>query len=185
MKFFLLAVALIGMSLYGPLNHRHAKYYWKSSFDRTVPFLPIFVIPYLGLFPFVALAFLVLLFSPLGVAFYIAIVFASFTAALFWYFFPTGIRRPRHIGKGELRHLLKVVYQRDHSTNEFPSSHVYLSLISAYFLALAFPFFAIFIWLAGICIAVSTVFVRQHELVDIAGGIVWAIASVTLAFYLL
>jgi membrane-associated phospholipid phosphatase len=184
MKFILLALALFGIALYGPLNHRHAKYYWKSAFDSEIPFLPIFVIPYLGLFPFLTFAFATLFFTPLANSFYTAIAIASITAALFWYFFPTGFRRPRHIGKGELRHMLKMIYHRDHNSNAFPSSHVFLSLIAAYYLAYAFPLFALLICIVGACISVSTVFIRQHEVLDIAGGVFWAAGSITLVFLL-
>lgn len=185
MKFALLVIALFGISLWGPLNRRHARHYWKTALDRRVPFLPIFVVPYVSLFPFVIFAFVILFFTPLAEAFYGSMIAASFSAALFWYFFPTGFRHPQHIGQGRLRRVLKEIYRHEGSANAFPSSHVYLSVVSGYYLAAAFPVFGVLAWAVALCIAVSTVFVRQHELVDILGGAFWAAASIALAFYLI
>ena len=58
-------------------------------------------------------------------------------------------------------------------------------LISGYFLAAAFPMLFWPIWALAVLIAISTVFVRQHELLDIVGGIVWMVASILLSYYLL
>lgn len=179
MKLLWLVIALCSIALYGPLNLRHARHYWKSAIDKRVPFLPIFVIPYLGLFPFVGFAFFSLYFTHYAIFFYASMTVCALLAAFFWYFFPTGIRRPRHIRDAGLRHAIREIYHYDRGTNAFPSSHVYLSLISGYFLALAFVSFAPVIWLIALLIAVSTVFVRQHELLDIAGGLLWAVVSIT------
>ncbi len=185
MTLLLLVVALFGISLWGPLNRRHARHYWKTAWDRRVPLVPLFVVPYVSLFPFVIFAFVTLFFSPVASMFYTSIAIASFSAALFWYLFPTGFRHPFNVGQGKLRRVLKEIYHHEGFANAFPSSHVYLSIISGYFLALAFPPFAILIWAIALCIAVSTVFVRQHELLDILGGLAWAAVSIALAFYLL
>lgn len=185
MRIFLLVIALFSISLYGPLNRRHARYYWSSALDKRVPFHPGFVIPYISLFPFVALAFVLLFPHPIADVFYLSMTICALSAAVFWYFFPTGFRRPRNIRDVGVRHMLREIYRYDRSCNAFPSSHVYLSVISGFFLAIAFPLFSIPIWIVTVLIAVSTVFVRQHELLDIAGGLLWAAVSIALAFAIL
>ena len=185
MKLLLLVLALFGISLWGPLNRRHARHYWKTAWDRKVPLIPLFVIPYISLFPFVIFAFVVLFFTPYAISFYLSMTIASFSAALFWYLFPTGFRHPFHVGDSRLRHILRTIYHHEGFANAFPSSHVYLSVVSGYFLAIAFPPLALLVWAIALCIAVSTVFVRQHELVDILGGLLWSSLSIALAFYLL
>ena len=65
------------------------------------------------------------------------------------------------------------------SRRSFPSVHVYLSLICAYYLSFSFPPYATLFWACAVLVTASTVFIKQHNLVDIAGGILWAALAVS------
>ena len=185
MKLFWLVAALASIALFFPFSRRPVRHYLKSSWDARIPLVPLFVIAYLGLFPFVGVAFYALYFTPLALPFYVAMTVCALAAAFFWYYFPTGFRKPRHVGRGNLKFLMKELYHYHGHASAFPSSHVYLSVISGYFLALAFPPLAILIWMITVCIAISTVLIHQHELIDILGGLLWASASIISSFYFL
>ncbi len=180
LNLFLVLVFLGVSSLYFPLNRRQSRYYWVSRYDSHIPLIPLFVLPYISFFPFVVLAVLALWNTPYETAFLSALIIAKSLAMLFWYFYPNGAVRPQIAAESWLHKLLLLFYRHDKDTNAFPSSHVFLSLLSSYFLALAHPAYAVVSWVTGSLITLSTVFTKQHYVVDVAGGVVMVVLAVTL-----
>ena len=183
-KLLLFGIFLISAYLYFPLNKRRSRYYWKSPIDREVPLVPIFVIPYYFYLIYAPLALLaVWLFTgALFTRFLIAFIIANFTAAVFWYFFPNGVRRPKIKRKGFFFTKVKDLYSNDkHDTNAFPSNHVYGVIICSYYLSVGFPSVIWLFGLVGLSIVVSSILVKQHNVIDLFGGIFWAIVSIFLA----
>lgn len=180
MELLLLILAAFSIWLYEPLTHRPPHLYLATWLDRRTPLLPLFVVPYLALFPFLVLGFALLFNTPVAGAFYATIIVAQLAAALFWYFLPTGVHRPRHMHPGAMTSLIKMVYGHDGEANAFPSAHVFGSFITSYYLALAYPDLALVWWIAGFFIALSTVFVKQHNLLDVIGGLAWALGALVL-----
>ncbi len=183
-KAILILLFLGGVGLYAFLNHRKVRYYLNRALDERVPFLALFVIPYIGLFPFVILMTVFLVRTSVAMEFLVAIVLAMYTASLVWYLFPTGVRRPKLRGKYTLESVVKWVYAHDDSANAFPSSHVFTALITSYYGSLAFPEFSLVLWPIGVAIALSTVFVKQHYLADVLGGVFWVIGAIAISSYL-
>lgn len=179
-----LLVAVISIWLYTPLNHRLPQLYLASRFDKETPLLPLFVIPYLALFPYALFAFAILYVTPFAIAFYATVTIAMVAAALFWYFLPTGVHRPRHMQRGLFTSLLKFVYGHDGDANAFPSGHVFGAVIISFYLSQTFPAFAVLWWVCGCAIGLSTIFIKQHNILDIIGGIVWAIAALLIVHFL-
>jgi len=150
-KLLLFGIFLISAYLYFPLNKRRSRYYWKSPIDREVPLVPIFVIPY----------YFYLIYAPLAL-----LAVWLFTGALFTRFFTK----------------VKDLYSNDkHDTNAFPSNHVYGVIICSYYLSVGFPSVIWLFGLVGLSIVVSTILVKQHNVIDLFGGIFWAIVSIFLA----
>lgn len=171
---FLSIVALASMGLYYPLNKRPAKYCWKCFLDDSVPFWEVFIVPYLLYFPLVLSAAAVLSQTLWWKPYLLTIIGASLSAAVFWYCFPNGVQRTRRKSTNIYRRVINTLYTHDNDTNGFPSAHVYISVLTGAFLSLAFPLWSVPIAFAAFLIVISTVLVKQHYVVDIVGGTLWA-----------
>ena len=179
---FLLVVVISGL-LYIPLNRRKSKYYWGSVVDRKIPLVPIFIIPYLYFFfPYMIFGFLFLLGNTAAIPFLKSFVIANIVADVIWYFFPNGVRRPKVSGAGFWRNMIKSLYKTDkYDTNGFPSSHVYYTSIISWYLISILPQYSPLFLFIGILIVISTLFTKQHYLVDVFGGLALSLVSIYIA----
>jgi membrane-associated phospholipid phosphatase len=181
----LMLLALASMLLYFPLNKGRARYYFDSPLDRRIPFLPMFIYPYLSFFPFIVVGLAAALPLPVAPQMYLALIVGVLAASLTRYFVRGGVHRPGIRGSALTLRLVRWLYQSDDRAHTFPSSHVLISMTMSYYLALAFPGFAAVIWAVGCTIAVSTVFVKQHFVFDVLGGLAFALIAVQVAGLLL
>jgi|SRR3989339_854353 len=177
-KIFLLIIFLLVKSIYLPLNKRKSKYYWKIKFDDSIPFIPIFIIPYLGYFIFIILTIILLWNTKYINNFFITYIISYILSGLFWYFVPNGVKRPKIYKKDIFSKLTSLIYKYDDDTNGFPSAHVLASFICSYFLLMAFPEWSLIIWIINFLICISTIFVKQHYVLDILGGIIFFLISI-------
>ncbi len=159
----------------------------ESSFVRYIPFIPAFILPYLGLFPYITFSMLaVLFFTPIAARLYVSLIFAGIVSALVWYFMPTGTPgRPQFVPKGPLKRTVAWMYSIDPGGNALPSSHTYTAVVCSYYLAFAFPIHDIAIWSCGALIVSSTLFVKQHHVSDLIAGMILAIASIGFSYLIL
>ncbi|EKD95340.1 MAG: hypothetical protein ACD_24C00516G0001 [uncultured bacterium] len=171
-KIFLLILFLFAKSIYVALNKRKSKYYWKIKFDDFIPFIPIFVIPYIGFYIYILTTIIFLWNTKYINNFFITYIIAYILAGLFWYFIPNGVKRPVIYKRDIFSKLTVYIYKHDDDTNGFPSAHIFATLICSYFLFLAFPTHLVLILSVSFLISISTVFVKQHYVLDIVGGIV-------------
>jgi membrane-associated phospholipid phosphatase len=181
-KFLLLAVFFLGVLLFGVLNRKEGRRINFTTFaDEWIPFLPAFSVPYLLLFPYIAFAGFALFNTEYATLYYASMALAMCTAAVVWFLFPSKMARPL-VSKAKIfEGIVARIYDGDSHANAFPSSHVFTSLITSYFLVLAFPEFFFLIWSVGTLIAISTVLIKQHFAVDVLAGIAWAYAGVGVA----
>jgi membrane-associated phospholipid phosphatase len=144
--------------------------------DEIMPFIPEFVIPYLSWFIMVPLA---------GVFFLIAereryfelcfLLFTGMTVCLFIYtVFPTQVmlRQPL-ITDGFCTDLVRMIRERDTSTNVLPSIHVantvaVMLVVGRSQVLRAWQKHAVNIW--GILICLSTMLIDQHSIADVLCG---------------
>lgn len=144
------------------------------SWDRLVPFEPLFVWPFylaylLVLLPGILIRSRELLFNT-AVAFGVLI---AVSVALF-FLVPVQVPRPAEIPGTLSGSLVARVFEADRPVCGFPSLHVSASVLAAAALfrqrwvlgALAAPL--------AIATSVSTLFIKQHVLIDVAGGVVLA-----------
>ncbi|MFA6081034.1 MAG: phosphatase PAP2 family protein [Patescibacteria group bacterium] len=172
-KIFLLILFLLVKSVYLPLNKRKSRYYWKIKIiDDNIPLIPVFIIPYLGYFIYIIATIIFLWNSSVINIFFVTYIISYIIAGFFWYFIPNGVKRPVIKGKDIFSKLITLIYKYDDDTNGFPSAHIFGTLICSYFLSLVFPQQTILIWLVNFLICISTVFVKQHYVLDIVGGII-------------
>lgn len=177
----LLVVLVIPFVLFLPLSRRAARHSSKTFVDAYIPFIPALVVPYLSFFILIPYSLFVVLPTFAGPAFLYALIIAMWVAAVFWYFVPTGMQRPKVGSTGVFNRLMRAMYAIDGPCNNFPSSHVFVSLLCGHYLALAFPETALLTWAWALLVAASTVFVKQHYIADVFGGVVWTVAAITAA----
>ncbi len=176
--------AIIGWLLYFPTNHiiiHGHRFFHDTKFDSKIPIIPWFVIPYVGLFPYALISSYIVWNSAFRREFLLAIALAAWCAGVTWYFFPAGKMRKRKIGLDFFSHMISWIYRHDAGNDKFPSSHVFYAILFSFYLALAQPQLVILCIVLGTLISLSTVFVKQHRVIDIFGGVVWATAAIIIA----
>ncbi|QQS38835.1 phosphatase PAP2 family protein [Candidatus Woesebacteria bacterium] len=174
---FLTLLALLSFLGYFYTNKRPYKYEFKTKIDDRLKLIPVFVIPYLSLFPLLVVTYLSLDHISL-LKFLLALIVVNVTSSLFWFYIPNGVRRYKVDKYDTLSKIINYIYIHDGDTNGFPSAHVFLSTICTYYLYSNYNNLAYII--LGLIIILSTVFIKQHYVVDILGGLLFAtIALVT------
>jgi membrane-associated phospholipid phosphatase len=165
--------------LYAILNHGPRVVLLKSPLDDLIPLVPAFVIPYVSLEPFIyATLVLFLLFrSRLFQSATLAMIVTWFISYAFYFFLQSEMLRPVLTGADTLTQMIREVYAGDNAFNCFPSLHTSLSTILAIHWwrvnkKIGVP---VAIWVA--LIVASTVFVKQHYVADIVGGLLLAFGT--------
>ena len=164
-------------------NWQHSYYLVTSNvLDYMIPFLPIFIIPYLFwfIYMFGGFAYL-LLFDERRLKHAYFYLFIGMTVCLILYaIFPTvqNLRVDLDTTKFFQR-LISFIYSKDTCTNVCPSIHVYNSCMMCYVLNQTkfFKNYTAHRWLNYIiCISIclSTMFVKQHAWLDVVFGLLLA-----------
>lgn len=150
--------------------------------DDWIPFCEIFIIPYILWFFYMIITCIFMYFKAERGEFRrfaLALIIGMSTAMLICQFFPNCVklRPPVLEQKGILTGLISGLYTIDTSTNVFPSVHVLNSLIACvalernrYFKKSSLLRIANIILCILICL--STLFLKQHSVLDLLGGIV-------------
>ena len=178
-----IVLALIGVFFYFPMNHLrvHGRgAFHNARLDARIPLVRYFVIPYIALFPYLLFTVMVISQTALVFEFALSIAIAVWSAVLTWYLFPSRLRRLRDIGVDTFSQMIVWIYSHDHGNWSFPSSHVFYAIICSYYLVLALPAYTLAFVLIGWLIVVSTVFVKQHRVIDIFGGFIWAVVAIAI-----
>ena len=158
--------------------------YWATQLplDRLIPFQELFVIPYCLWYPLLVAVGLWLLFRD-SAAFrrymrFLAVTF--FLSVLIWFLLPNGQDlRPAVMPRDNFfTHWVSDLYRIDTSTNVFPSVHV-VGAVAAAWAVWDSAHSRLLRWstvLLAVPICLSTLFIKQHSLLDVAGGLVLACA---------
>lgn len=153
---------------------------WVSylPLDDKIPFLPPFILAYVSWYPFLAIPALVLLIKEDRAAFirYAAFIIAGFSISLLICMIWPNCQnlRPADVDTSNLfGWLIQAIYSADTNTNVLPSMHVVgcIAVVSACFDSQYLRKMRIpgLIW--GILICASTVFVKQHSILDVFAGL--------------
>lgn len=174
-----IVLAFISYELFNKAHYSYPPLVMKGWLDERIPVVSIFVIPYLS---FHLLAGLVVPLLSLKIggrkAFFangIAIIIGQLCLDVAYFFFQTQVPRTPVPGNSPFDWVLvHVVYGNDQPLNGFPSNHVtwsVISIIALWRLRSKAPrtSWILMAWFA--LILPATVFLHQHYLVDIYGGI--------------
>ena len=157
--------------------HFHDVY---TSIDQSIPFISWFIIPYIYWFAFVALT-IAFLFFFYKTDFYkcVAFLFIGMTICLIVFtIYPTSYpHRPEMLNTHTINGFLtNFIYFADKSQNVCPSIHVYNSIGCAIALTKCPRFensqlMKIIAWGSAIMITLSTMFIKQHSIIDVVTAI--------------
>lgn len=154
-----------------------------SAVDDKIPFLEIFVVPYLLWFVFISAVFLYFFFTDVDGFYKLAkLSFAGMTIFLIIStLMPNGLHlRPVVFERDNIFvDLVKIVYRADTPTNVFPSLHVFNSLAAciAIYQSEALkkhPAVCKGAYVLAALIILSTMFLKQHSVVDVIMAFVMA-----------
>jgi len=171
-----LVIGLFFFLIYGSTNQLsaltapHPSFFWQ--WERDVPFIPEFIVPYMSSDIVFIIAFLVAptraSIQKLGIRYGLAITIS----ALFFITFPLqfNFERPEVIGWTKF---LFDGLSLDQPYNQFPSLHISLGFLAWHqifkrLFKFGFGFVSTTIWF--LLIAASTILVYQHHFIDLIGG---------------
>ena len=177
--FFGIVFAFITYELFNKATYSYTPLIMKGWLDQKIPIVSIFVIPYLS-FHLLAAVVVPLLSLKIGgrKAFFvngIAIIVGQLCLDVAYSFFQTQVPRTPVLGHSPFDWILvHIVYGNDQPLNGFPSNHVTWSVITIFALwrlrsRAPRTSWILMVWF--ILIIPATVFLHQHYLIDIYGGI--------------
>lgn len=155
-----------------------------TTVDYSIPFIPQFIVPYISWYFFI-FYYLVYFYQKDRKIYYeslIAINFGMIFCYLFYFFFQTTVSRPILIANELFTNLVRFIYTNDQPYNSFPSIHVLTTFVIMYgiYKSEINSFLnRYFVYVFGFLIIVSTVFVKQHSILDGFGSIVLVLFTFT------
>lgn len=176
-----LAIVLFFFAVYPLINeytvgHDAEAHILYTYYDGIMPFVPAFIIPYMSGFvmPMFLYFFIKdkIFFRRAALSYFIMMCIAYATYILYPV---TVIIRPESM-KSIFAPVFQLFYPFDPPYNAFPSLHVAMPLLAA---MIVFhynkKYWWMLVWAAGIIL--STFFVKQHYLADVAAGLILAIGA--------
>lgn len=147
----------------------------STSLDHNIPFIPVFIIPYIIWYAYMFMYLVYFCFKDTRVFIktLIMIVLAELVCFTIYFFFQTTVPRPDPQGNTLMIQLVKMVYANDQPYNCFPSIHVLTTfsiMLGSLNLQNKHLLNTISIHLIGSLIIISTLFVKQHVILDMIGS---------------
>lgn len=175
--------------LYTILNHIPAHAHNIAiSLDQSIPFVSIFVLPYMFWHLFIPLSFALLCFLDKKAYLKTMLVYivGCLIANLIFGIYQTTLPRAILNVTDWTTNLVRIIYKNDNPVNCFPSIHVFTSyMMLRTFLSLKANYkpakFAVSI--GSILIILSTVLIKQHTILDGLGGILLGEILINLVNY--
>ena len=142
-----------------------------TNVDQTVPFLKIFIIPYITWYAYIAVGLIYLCMRNRKIYYtsLISLNIGLIVCYIIYAIFQTTVPRPVIAGSDILSKLVNMIYKHDNPYNCFPSMHVTTTYIlmkginhTENNIVTSFLFNII-----GILIIISTQFVKQHVILDL------------------
>ncbi len=165
--------------IYALLNHGPSVVFLKKPLDDAIPVVPPFVIPYVSLEPFIyaSLVLLLLFRTRVFQSATLSMIATWLISYVFYIFMQSFVLRPTLAGNDVFTQMIREVYAGDNAYNDFPSLHTSLSTILAIHWwrvdrRIGVP---VALWVA--LIVLSTVFVKQHYVPDVLGGLALAFGT--------
>jgi membrane-associated phospholipid phosphatase len=162
--------------IYELLNTRsHKAADLATSIDQAIPFLSIFIIPYVLWYAYIFCYLVYICFKDTRVYLktLIMIVVGELICFVIYFFFQTTVPRPTIAGDNLLNNLVQWIYTNDRPFNCFPSIHVlttFAIMLASLHIKNKHLITNLFIHVTGSLIIISTLFVKQHVIFDMVGS---------------
>ncbi|HPZ23006.1 MAG: phosphatase PAP2 family protein [Bacillota bacterium] len=176
----LAAVYALLTALYPLFNHpRETTYCLSTALDEGIPFSGVWILPYVSWYLFLPGVVLLLgLKDKRQCALTLLTMIAGQLLSYLTYsLFQTTVPRPAIPGTDLFSRLVQLIYSIDQPYNAFPSLHVlitYALMLGAARAEGLTKAARAAVWIMGGAIILSTVFVKQHVVADLLGGMVLA-----------
>lgn len=169
-------------TIYNVIGHLMANvphYDFTTRWDNMVPFVPAWSFVYISCFLFWGIGYIVIGRQSREhcFRFVTAELLSKVICGLFFLFLPTTNIRPEIVGNGFSEMLTSFIYSFDEPVNLFPSIHCLIS----WFCYIGVrgeknipKWYRIFAFIFAILVCASTQLLKQHYLIDVAGGILLA-----------
>lgn len=148
-----------------------------SVFDERIPFCEYFILPYFFWFIYVAATMIYVIFfckeQKERKSFIFSFCVGMTAFLIVSYIYPNGHElRPDISGDGIFIQAVRLLYRIDTPTNILPSMHVFVTVACSIALfrqkePRVYRWFAPFVWACSILIILSTLFLKQHTVVDV------------------
>lgn len=175
-----------GLAYFGTRIFTSARYHYniESALDKMLPLVPAFVIFYVLAYVQWVLCYLLIAMQKKDYCYRIFLgeIIAKFLCLIIFMIFPTTLNRPEITGSGFFEKVLAMIYSLDAADNLFPSIHCLESWVcwrGCRNLPGMPRWFSGFNFVFTLGVFASTVLLKQHVLIDIAGGI--AVSEIGLA----
>ncbi|MGG1675518.1 phosphatase PAP2 family protein [Neobacillus sp. NRS-1170] len=172
---FMLVIPLLA-KIYQLLNLRAQKGVDLSTpIDHAIPFLSIFIIPYILWYGYIFFYLVYFCFKDTKVYLktLILIVVAEIICFIIYFFFQTTVPRPNLEGNDLLTSMVQWIYKKDRPYNCFPSIHVlttFAVMLASLHIKNKHMINNLCIHVTGGLIIISTLFVKQHVIFDMIGS---------------
>ena len=142
--------------------------------DNIIPFKSIFIIPYVYWYLYIVIGFIFILVNSRKdyIRVFISFFIGMSVCYIAYYLYPTEITRPTIENSNILNYLVNIIYSIDRPVNCFPSLHV----LTTYFIMRYTKYkdskkMFYYTQIVGILIIASTLFIKQHFIVDVISAI--------------
>ena len=147
-----------------------------TALDDKIPFVPILVVFYILAYFQWIICFIIIALDSKKVCYEVLTgeMIAKFCCLICFVAFPTTLVRPEIDGQGIWKYLVALIYRMDAADNLFPSIHCLESWIcfrGAFYLKKMPGWYKWIMLVFSIGVFASTVCIKQHVVVDIAGAI--------------
>ena len=176
------AIVLASFGIYKKLNERSSPgAVLMTRLDRAIPFVPAFSVPYLLYIPYL---FGIVGYGILATPYYAEIAASALAvqlaAAAIYRIHATSVPRPAVTGNDLFSRLTKFIYRNDRPNCAFPSLHVAYAVLCGYWAAVMLPALLPAVAVFSAAVILSTVFLKQHAVIDAFGGASVAVLSLVL-----
>lgn len=175
---WIVVVYAIIAAIYGVINRPWNKVYDMTTiFDIKMPFIKAFIVPYYSWYAFLGVGILFLLIKDKRNYYkaLFSLCIGVTVCYIIFLLFQTTLTRPEVVGQDILSEMVRNMYRIDNPFNCFPSIHVYTTFVLGYFILKIENinyYQKTIVITSGVSIILSTVFVKQHLILDVIAALV-------------